>query len=152
MNKKIFLIIIFLVIITTIAISLGSSLLNNNKDGQFINIFSKAKLVEIYECSPHELIATYKSKDDIEKLIKNLNVEKWYICEKELEDAKKYVIKLYQKPNKTLLKNQLKDIGTIAIYNSGEYVDFNDGKTNITFKTNKDISSLFNQINRIESI
>ena len=152
MNKKIFFIILFLIIFIPIASSIISSFLNNNKDEQFVDIFSKAKLVEIYTCSSHELIASYQNKHDIAKLIKNLNVEKWDICEKKSEDSKKYLIQLYQKPIKTLFNNQLKDIGTIAIYNSGEYVDFSNNKLNLTFKTNKDISSLLDQINRVQSI
>lgn len=121
-------------------------LLNNNKDEQVENNFSKAQLVEVYDCSTNELITKYQSKDDIEKLIKNLNVEKWDMAEKETEDLKKYLIKLYKKPTKTLLKkenNELKEIATITVYNSGEYADFSISKMNLTFKTNKDISSLF---------
>ena len=153
MNKKIFFIILFLIIIIPIAINIISSFLNNNKDEQFVDIFSKAKLVEIYKLSTNELIARYQSKDEITKLIKNLNVEKWDICEKKSEDSKKYLIKLYQKPIKTLFNNQLKDMGIITVYNSGEYVDFsNNNKINLTFKTNKDISSLFDQINIVQSI
>lgn len=121
-------------------------LLNNRKDEQVVDNFSKAQLVEVYDYSTNELITKYQSKDDIKKLIDNLNVEKWDMGEKESGDSKKYLIKLYQKPTKTLLSkenNDLKEIGTITVYNSGAYVDFSVSKINLTFKTNKDVSSLF---------
>lgn len=121
-------------------------LLNNKKEEQVVDNFSKAQLVEVYDYSTNELITKYQSKDDIKKLINNLNVEKWDMGEKESGDSKKYLIKLYQKSTKTLLSKEnkdLKEIGTITIYNSGEYVDFSVSKINLTFKTNKDVSSLF---------
>ena len=56
------------------------------------------------------------------------------------------MIKLYQKPTKTILNkksNELKEVGTITVYSSGKYVDVSVNKINLTFKTNKNISSLF---------
>lgn len=137
----------YVIVIVIILVGIGALfLLNNKKDEQVIGDFSKSQLVEVYDYSTNKLVIKYQNKVDIERLIKNLSVEKWEMGEKELSDSKKYLIKLYQKPTKTILNkksNELKEVGTITIYSSGKYVDVSVNKINLTFKTNKNVSSLF---------
>ena len=137
----------YVIVIVIILVCIGTLfLLNNKKDEQVIGDFSKSQLVEVYDYSTNKLIIKYQNKVDIERLIKNLNVEKWEIGENEFSDSKKYLIKLYQKPTTTILNkksNELKEVGTITVYSSGKYVDISVNKINLTFKTNKNISSLF---------
>lgn len=143
--KKIipFVIIILLVVIGVIIFLV----LNNSKDSNEIEeSLGKAQLVEVYDYNTNELLKTYEDKEEIESLINNLELDKWELGKTPNEDAKRYLLKMYQEPTKTVVENsnnEMEEVASIVVYASGKYVEFSAMGMEISFKTNKNIISLF---------
>ena len=144
MKKIIPFVIIILIVVIGIVIYFA---FNNAKHSNEVEEnLGKAQLVEIYDYHTNELLKTYENKEDIEGLMNDLEVDKWEIGSASDEDSKMYIIKMYQEPTKTLLKNEnseMEEVGNIVIYSSGNYADFTTAGMEIPFKTNKNIVNLF---------
>ena len=143
--KKIipFVIIVFIVVIGVIIFLV----LNNSKNSNEIEeSIGKAQLVEVCDYNTNELLKTYENKEDIESLINNLGLDKWKLDKAPNDDTKKYLLKMYQKPTKTVVENsnnEMEEVANIVVYDSGEYVEFTTMGMEMLFKTNKNIIYLF---------
>ncbi len=139
-----------IIAISIITILIGAIILlnfnNKKEDNEVINVSKKAQIVEVYDCSTNELITKYEKQEDIDNLMKKLNIDEWNIGNPNSEDLGKYLIKMYQKPTKKVLQkddSEMNEIGTIIIYKSGEYVDFNIGEMKLKFKTDTNLANIF---------
>lgn len=119
---------------------------NRNEKNEISSVSKKAQIIEVYDFSSNELITKYEKQEDIDALMKKLNVDKLDIGSPSSEDIGKYLIKMYQKPTKKVLQkddSQMNEIGTILIYKSGEYIDFNVGGIKLNFKTDTNLANIF---------
>jgi len=140
--------IIIAIIIVTILI--GTIILintnNRNEKNEIASVSKKAQIVEVYDFSTNELITKYEKQEDIDNLIKKLDIDKWDIGNSNSEDLGKYLIKMYQEPTKKVSQkddSKVNEIGTMIIYESGKYVDFNVGGMNLKFKTDTNVANIF---------
>ena len=144
MKKIIPFVIIVLIVVIGVIIFL---VLNNSKDSSELEeSIGKAQLVEVYDYDTNELLKTYENKEDIESLINNLGLDKWKLDKEPNDDTKKYLLKMYQEPTKTVVENsnnEMEEVANIVVYASGEYVEFTTMGMEMLFKTNKNIVYLF---------
>lgn len=144
MKKIIPFVIIVLIVVIGVIIFL---VLNNSKDSSELEeSIGKAQLVEVYDYDTNELLKTYENKEDIESLINNLGLDKWKLDKEPNDDTKKYLLKMYQEPTKTVVENsnnEMEEVANIVVYASGEYVEFTTMGMEMLFKTNKNIIYLF---------
>ena len=144
MKKIIPFVIIVLIVVIGVIIFLVS---NNSKDSSELEeSIGKAQLVEVYDYDTIELLKTYENKEDIESLINNLGLDKWKLDKAPNDDTKKYLLKMYQEPTKTVVENsnnEMEEVANIVVYASGEYVEFSAIGMEMLFKTNKNIIYLF---------
>ena len=144
MKKIIPFVIIVLIVVIGVIIFLVS---NNSKDSSELEeSIGKAQLVEVYDYDTNELLKTYENKEDIESLINNLGLDKWKLDKEPNDDTKKYLLKMYQEPTKTVVENsnnEMEEVANIVVYASGEYVEFTTMGMELLFKTNKNIIYLF---------
>ena len=144
MKKIIPFVIIILFIVIGVIIFL---VLNNSKDSNELEeSIGKAQLIEVYDYNTNELLKTYENKEDIESLINNLGLDKWKLDKEPNEDTKRYLLKMYQEPTKTVVENSnngMEEVANIEVYSSGEYVEFSAMGMEMLFKTNKNIANLF---------
>ncbi len=144
MKKIIPFVIIILIVVIGVIMFL---VLNNSKDSNELEeSIGKAQLIEVYDYNTSELLKTYENKEDIESLINNLGLDKWKLDKEHNEDAKRYLLKMYQEPTKTVIENsnnEMEEVANIVVYASGEYVEFSAMGMEMSFKTNKNIANLF---------
>lgn len=145
MMKK-FIIITIIIVAMLIGTIILINVNNRNEKNEIASVSKKAQIVEVYDFFTNELITKYEKQEDINDLMKKLNTDKWDIGSPNSKDLGKYLIKMYQAPTKKVLQKdepKINEIGTILIYESGEYVDFNVGGMKFNFKTDKNLSNLF---------
>lgn len=144
MKKIIPFVIIVLIVVIGVIFFL---VLNKSKDSSELEeSIGKAQLVEVYDYDTNELLKTYENKEDIESLINNLGLDKWKLDKEPNDDTKKYLLKMYQEPTKTVVENsnnEMEEVANIVVYASGEYVEFSAMGMEMLFKTNKNIVYLF---------
>ena len=144
MKKIIPFVIIVLIVVIGVIFFL---VLNKSKDSSELEeSIGKAQLVEVYDYDTNELLKTYENKEDIESLINNLGLDKWKLDKEPNDDTKKYLLKMYQEPTKTVVENsnnEMEEVANIVVYASGEYVEFTAMGMEMSFKTNKNIVNLF---------
>ena len=144
MKKIIPFVIIVLIVVIGVIFFL---VLNKSKDSSELEeSIGKAQLVEVYDYDTNELLKTYENKEDIESLINNLGLDKWKLDKEPNDDTKKYLLKMYQEPTKTVVENsnnEMEEVANIVVYVSGEYVEFTTMGMEMLFKTNKNIIYLF---------
>ncbi len=143
---KKFIIIAIIIIIMLIGTIILINVNNKNEKNEIASVSKKAQIVEVYDFSTNELITKYEKQEDINDLMKKLDVDKWDMGNTNSEDLGKYLIKMYQAPTKKVLQkddSKMNEIGTMIIYESGEYVDFNIGGMKLTFKTDTNLSNIF---------
>lgn len=144
MKKIIPFVIIILIVVIGVIMFL---VLNNSKDSNELEeSIGKAQLIEVYDYNTSELLKTYENKEDIESLINNLGLDKWKLDKEPNEDTKRYLLKMYQEPTKTVVENsnnEMEEVANIVVYASGEYVEFSAMGMEMSFKTNKNIANLF---------
>ena len=144
MKKIIPFVIIILIVVIGVIMFL---VLNNSKDSNELEeSIGKAQLIEVYDYNTSELLKTYENKEDIESLINNLGLDKWKLDKEHNEDTKRYLLKMYQEPTKTVIENsnnEMEEVANIVVYASGEYVEFTTMGMEMLFKTNKNIIYLF---------
>ena len=144
MKKIIPFVIIVLIVVIWVIFFL---VLNKSKDSSELEeSIGKAQLVEVYDYNTNELLKTYENKEDIESLINNLGLDKWKLDKEPNDDTKKYLLKMYQEPTKTVVENsnnEMEEVANIVVYASGEYVEFSAMGMEMLFKTNKNIIYLF---------
>ena len=144
MKKIIPFVIIVLIVVIGVIFFL---VLNKSKDSSELEeSIGKAQLVEVYDYDTNELLKTYENKEDIESLINNLGLDKWKLDKEPNDDTKRYLLKMYQEPTKTVVENsnnEMEEVANIVVYASGEYVEFSAMGMEMLFKTNKNIVYLF---------
>ena len=144
MKKIIPFVIIVLIVVIWVIFFL---VLNKSKDSSELEeSIGKAQLVEVYDYDTNELLKTYENKEDIESLINNLGLDKWKLDKEPNDDTKRYLLKMYQEPTKTVVENsnnEMEEVANIVVYASGEYVEFSAMGMEMLFKTNKNIIYLF---------
>ena len=140
MKKFIIIAIIFIIVL------IGAIILLNVYSDETEDIVSNMQLVEVYDFSTNELIIKYESQEEIDDFTKKLAVDNWNLGNPSSEDTEKYLIKMYKAPTKKLFRkndDELKEVGTIIIYESGEYVSLIvDGKE-VDFQTNTNLANIF---------
>lgn len=144
MKKFIIIAIIVVTIFVGTIILLNSN--NKNKDNEAVSVSKKAQIIEVYDFFSNELIAKYEKQEDIDDLMKKINIDNWDIGSPNSEDLEKYLIKIYQKSTKKVLQkddSKMNEIGTIIIYESGKYADFNIVGMKLKFKTNANLANIF---------
>lgn len=142
MKKFIIIAIVFVIVLIGVIILLNVYS-ENSETG---DIVSNNQLVEVYDFSTNELIIKYESQEEIDDFTKKLAVDNWSLGSPSSEDTEKYLIKMYKAPTKKLFRkndDELKEVGTIIIYESGKYVSLNvDGKK-VDFQTNTNLANIF---------
>ncbi len=145
MKKKIWIVIV-VILIFIIGFMAYRTYSQKENSNEAVEMVSKAEKIEICEYTTNELVASYESKEEIQNVINQLEMEHWEIGGASDEDTKQYIMRMYQEPTKQVLENpssEMEEVANIVIYSSGEYVDFNTAGLEIPFKTNKNIIDIF---------
>lgn len=141
MKKKIWIVIV-IILIFIIGFMVYRTYSQKENSNEAVEMVSKAQKIEIYDYTTNELVASYESKEEIQNVINQLEMEHWGIGDVPDEDAEQYIMRMYQEPTKQALENpsnEMEEVANIVIYGSGEYVEFHTTGLEIPFKTNKRI-------------
>lgn len=145
MKKKIWIVIV-IILIFIIGFMVYRTYSQKENSNEAVEMVSKAQKIEIYDYTTNELVASYESKEEIQNVINQLEMEHWGIGDVPDEDAEQYIMRMYQEPTKQVLENpsnEMEEVANIVIYGSGEYVEFHTTGLEIPFKTNKNVINIF---------
>ncbi|MDF2013896.1 hypothetical protein [Priestia megaterium] len=139
---------IFMVILSLSTFLFGCSAKEKDMKNDLDVGMDQTQRIEVASAkAPNSALTVIDKKEDINKFINKLKVNKWNVAEIPSNAAENNIYKLYQKETIKLGdgsnkdKKKLQKVATITTYKSSSYINFQTKGLNLNLKVPKDVAS-----------